>query len=248
MGSQAGVSEARQWLDQQPTYQQLARSWDSLDEAGRRGAMVQLEELMRAAAYATRPLCLRCGQCCVNAGPTLHQGDQRLLRRGLITRSQLITLRKGEQVYSHHRSQRVTLEHEVVMIRPAPQGSCRFYLTASRSCSIHEQRPRQCRAQRCWDTTEADELMDRAGLTRLDLLEAGDPLRAIIEEHDRVCCAASLRQLVAGAEPARPALELMLARDQSMRRELVEGDPRRQTELPFLLGRPLEALLRRFAD
>ena len=241
VSSDAPVDVASRWLEENPDHAELARRWETLTTGEQQAAASELEELLRAAAYASRPFCIHCGQCCKNAGPTLHPGDEELLRRGVVSRAQLRTVRAGEDVFSHWEGRRVVLEHEQVTVSPTRDRACRFWDRFSQRCTIHELRPLQCRAQQCWDTAEADRLASTPGLTRLDLLAAGDPLREAVVEHDRLCPPALLRELASearqdpGGRASGALLELVEA-DLELRSRLVERGLASAAELPFLLG------------
>ncbi len=248
VGSSAPAEQARQWLAQQPAYEALAARWDSLTSEEQGVAAIELEELWRAAAYATRPFCIDCGQCCRNSGPTLYAADRDLPREGVVPVSRLRTVRAGEEVFSLVEGRRVVLQHEHVTVVSGRRGACWFWDSVARACTIHQRRPAQCRAQRCWDTAEADELAATHGLTRLDLLEAEDPVRSMVLEHERQCPPARLRELAGEAKDdlegqAAAALLELLAEDDRLRRGLVEGGEVTAEELPYLLGRSLEEKL-----
>lgn len=249
VGSSAPAAEARQWLEEQPAFGDLACRWESLEAKEQQAAAVELERLLRAAAYATRPHCVHCGQCCKNAGPTLYGGDEELLRRGVLSPAQLRTVRAGEEVFSHLEGRRVVLRHEQVTVSPSPERACRFWAPGARRCNIHQQRPVQCRAQQCWDTAEADRLGETLGLTRLDLLDRQDAAREVLEEHERSCSPAALRELAGEAAcdlegDAAGALLELLAADLELRRRLTDRGLAAAGDLPFLLGRSLEEMLR----
>ena len=119
VGSRASVAKAEAWLGEQPFYLVLVERWDRMGKAERDEAWKQLIALYRAAAYATRPYCIRCGTCCGNAGPTLYAGDEGLLADRLLSPAQLRTYRAGEEVFSHWTNRPAVLERECVMVAPA---------------------------------------------------------------------------------------------------------------------------------
>jgi len=246
VGSRASVAQAEIWLGEQPSYIDIARRWDGLDDGQREEAAKQLAALFRAAAYATRPFCIRCGNCCRNAAPTLYPGDEGLLQSGKVTHAHLRTLRAGEEVFDHWQNRNAVLDREIVMISPTLDGRCPLYDAGQRACTAHELRPAQCRAQKCWDTADADKLRGWSGLKRVDLLDEEDPLRDSITEHDRVCAPARLRELAErlkeGDEAAAQPIVDMVAEDERIRRQITVGLAPADA-LPFLLGRPLEMLL-----
>jgi Fe-S-cluster containining protein len=213
----------------------------------RKQAWDHLQALYRAAAYASRPYCVQCGTCCSNAGPTLYAGDQALLQDGTVTPAQLHTVRSGEMVHSHWTGQLELLEREIVMITRGPDG-CVFLDARTRRCSIHDRVPAQCRAQKCWDTRDADKLMGWPGLSRLELIEETDPVAAVVAEHEINCAIVKLRERLAeaaaGDEAALEAAVELIRADRRYRARIVDEEHATEDALPFLLGRPLETMTR----
>ena len=245
VGSRASVAQAEIWLGQQAAYMAIAQDWDSWDTAHRETAAKELAALYRAAAYATRPFCLKCGACCKNSGPTLYPGDEALFQAGDIAYTHLRTLRAGEEVFSHWENRRTVLKHETVAVAPALPGNCP--LLDGTLCRVYDRRPTQCKAQKCWDTRDSDRMMGWPGLTRLDIVDAADPLREIIEEHERECAPARLRELAdqvrKGSSSASGAVAAMVEADGRLRRRVLDQKLASEDALPFLLGRPTEMLL-----
>jgi len=254
--SPAAVEEAENWLHNLPAFKDLSQQWDGMSSAQREEAAETLNRIFRQAAYATRPFCLRCGACCGKSGPTLYPGDESLVwsgmdpEQGAETRalrwSQLHTFRRGEEVFSHYAEGRQLLQHECVIVAPAQAGGCPHH--ARHGCAIHDHRPVQCRAQKCWDTAASAKLEAGPGLTRLHLLPPKDPLREMIKEHDEQCDPRTLRQLgenfiKSAAEDCAQDIRSMLRSDFSLRQEVAALDRQYEQALPFLLGRPLEELL-----
>jgi Fe-S-cluster containining protein len=245
VGSRASVAQAEIWLGQQAAFVAMAQDWDGWGVARREAAAKDLTGLFRAAAYATRPFCLKCGSCCRNSGPTLYSGDEALFHAGDISFAHLRTLRAGEEVFSHWENRRTVLEHETVTIAPALPGNCP--LLEGTACRVYDRRPAQCKAQKCWDTRDSDKMMKWPGLTRLDLVAEGDPLRGIITEHDQACAPAKLREFAEGVrkgeEEASHAIVAMVELDAHLRRRVLDEKLATAEALPFLLGRPIEMLV-----
>jgi len=250
--SRATVEQAEAWLARQPAYASLAASWNDIDDEERAEATAELDKLYRKAAYASRPYCVRCGTCCLGAGPTLYQGDEALWREGALGPTDLCTLRQGEEVFSHWAGKRVVLTAECVRIAPTARGSaCRFFqIDPPSDCAIYAQRPRQCRVQRCWDSDEAAELNRTAGLGRWDLMPSSDPAAALIIEHERSCSPARLRELVSsttedgavGEQRAQRIAE-MVGRDERFRAHWCRSHPALAAAQELWLGGPLERAL-----
>lgn len=243
VGSSAPVEAVEQRLGQEPAFRGIAQRWDRSDRAERERAAAELERLFRRAAYDTRPFCLRCGQCCANAGPTLQRSDESCVESGAISLRQLVTYRQGEQVFSHLERRTVRLSHEMVTARSASTGGCALHDRQTRSCSIYEHRPRQCVEQRCWAADESTRLARHDHLRRIDLLPPSSPLLPLIEEHERCCPTQQLAahvETLRGDQPAAPeALRQLIEEDERLRQRVLDTGAASHDELPFVLGRPV---------
>ncbi len=246
--SPASLAKAEIWLGEQASYLDLRQRWDAMGPEQRAPAWEQLQALYRAAAYASRPYCVMCGQCCRNAGPTLYAGDQGLLRDGLVTAAQLHTVRAGEMVFSHWTGHHEILERELVMITRGPAG-CVLLDPETLRCTIHDRAPAQCKAQKCWDTRDSDKLMTWPGLSRLELIDERDPVAAVVAEHEIDCAVQKLTELLAhaaeGDDAARAAAQVLIRADRATRVRIVEEGLAGEDALPFLLGRPVETMIKR---
>jgi len=135
-----------------------------------------------------RTECVLCGDCCRQGSPTLHRDDLEILVRGAISQQHLITLRKGEPVYSPYEEKPVYLREERIKIREKPgTRECIFFDTQTSRCTIYPDRPAQCRAQACWDPDPAREVAARPCLTRRDLFRDVDLVLELLDEHDGRC-------------------------------------------------------------
>ncbi len=243
--SGASVARAEIWLGEQPHFLGMAQRWDTLAQAQRQQLLPELEALFRSAAYSTRPHCIRCGECCGNAGPTLYAGDEALLHDKLVAADLLCTYRIGEEVFSHLLNRPTVLEGEIVMIVPSPTGGCALFHPKA-GCGIYDRRPAQCKAQKCWDTRDAAKLASWRGLTRLDLIEEDEPVLEVIAEQELLCSPNRLRELLGRAREGDSdvlgeAAE-MIRTDRELRRRIVSAKMAPAGALPFLLGRPLEMM------
>ncbi len=228
-------------------------------------------EMEGGTGSASRGGCRRCGTCCRLGGPVLHGEDlARVLPLGEkgvegFGLADLLTLRKGELARDDVAGTLTPLEVECVKIAP-PAGAadwrCRFLdretegpFRQNALCRIHSRRPAQCRALLCTDTRNIAALYARDRVTREDLLRAVDaPLawREVPEAHEESCSLKIVtdlaREVPEGDTPCREADELMrlLRFDEAFRRLCVERGHVPPEYLPFLLGRPLVALLAGF--
>jgi Fe-S-cluster containining protein len=236
---EAVVSE----LSRGRAYRRLFEDWEALSARHRRRRWEELARATEKAAYATRPHCLRCGECCTRHTPALHLPDLPLIREGVLARALLVTLRKGERAYSPRQEAAVLLKEEMIKIRqPASGGPGPCYDPATRSCTIYERRPLQCRALKCWEPEGFLRATAAPHLRRRDVIAADDPINSLILRHEReVDCGLALRLLGGGKEKDGSGLRAV--------REIVEREARlRQealsvgaeaAELDFLFGRPL---------
>lgn len=193
---------------------------------------------------------MRCGTCCMKGGPVLHHEDKKILRSGRVGYEHLITIRRGEPACNpvHGKLERVTRE----IIKVAGKGedwSCCFYAEKDAACSIYGQHFIECRLLKCWDTAEIIRVIGRGTLCRADIINQDDPILRVIEEHEQVCSADEVENLIAaasaGSDKKKPfgRLAELVARDMSMRAYAIsELGLKAEYEL-FIFGHPLSKLL-----
>ncbi len=131
--------------------------------------------------------CKRCGTCCRQGGPALHEEDRHLLAEKLKI-SDLITIRKDELVYSPLSGRVEQAKKEFLKI--GGQGRtwvCKFYKPKPSSCRIHAWRPLECRELQCWDTGNIKKIIYKNVLNRFSLLDPGDEIISHIREHEEKC-------------------------------------------------------------
>jgi Fe-S-cluster containining protein len=152
--------------------------------AGRRGIVVKAQ-------------CQRCGTCCKKGGPGLHKEDLVLVESGRIPGRALFTIRTGELVRDNVKGILSPLEEEMIKIKgTSGRWTCIFYDESSKGCGIYEDRPLECRALNCRDTSEIEKVYSRSRLTRKDLLSKVAGLWDLIEEHEERCSYAKIKLLV----------------------------------------------------
>lgn len=234
----------------------------------------------------TEHVCRRCGLCCLRGGPTLMVEDAVLVASGPLELEQLVCLRAGEWARDDARGLVRPLTTEMLKLaqwRPgSPQQAHPWRCprleegtgkTSAARCTIHAQRPSQCRLLSCTDTSPLEEhlangsMLDRAGLLSAlpaDILppQAAAIWQELAAAHEAACPAGECLALAAQlgyrprgkhvsdgeAEPADSA-EIRarlteLVRSDAAWWELAQSRAAVPAEvLPFLLGRPLAALL-----
>ena len=82
--------------------------------------------------------CIRCGECCLSASPTLQRSDIELVIEGIIQTRNLYTIRAGEMVHDNiHGGLHVTRQ-EMIKVREGPGSrACVFYDDAQKACTIY---------------------------------------------------------------------------------------------------------------
>jgi len=146
----------------------------------------------------SRTHCIRCGTCCMKGGPTLHEEDIILFEKGILNRTHVYTLRKGEVVRNIDETLMV-LEQEIIKIKGQGEAwACMFYDDDQGACKIYQDRPVECRALKCWDLERFKEVMQRPYLQRKDLIKPEDGILKIIDAHEQRCAYETLASAVEG--------------------------------------------------
>lgn len=129
--------------------------------------------------------CDQCGTCCEKGGPTLHTEDLDLIRRGVLSIDDLVTVRAGEIVLDPETGKPEVTEVELIKIQGrAGQWSCRF-LKADRTCGIYAHRPLSCRLLECWNPDDSLAIAGKKLLSRSDILAESDPLHSLLGIYDQ---------------------------------------------------------------
>jgi len=198
-----------------------------------------------------RTHCICCGTCCMKGGPALHEEDKGLFVNGVLKTSHVYTLRKGEVVRNVDETLMV-LEREMIKIKgQGKTWSCTFYDAEKSTCTIYEDRPRECRALKCWDLRHLKEVMDTPLLQRKDLINPGDGILKIIDAHEERCSYTALESKVkelqkTNADKAVEKILDILQYDDYMRPFVVEKLSIDLEVMDFLFGRPLTKTIHMF--
>ena len=232
-------------------YQDLFENWSSWAGSYRERRWEVLCREMEKAAYATRPYCLQCGDCCRQGSPTLSVEDMPLLRQGIIKRMDLLTLRAGEIGFSNATQDLVLLPEERIKVKEKPGSrECLLLDSETNRCSIYEDRPLQCQGMECWNPENFDVLSSQPFISRRQLLNPDDPLIPFIESHSKQCAVSDLQDALSRikkglATAQEEALDILFF-DQHLREYLTQEqgvDPENQL---FLIGRPVSDLIHSF--
>jgi Fe-S-cluster containining protein len=239
-------------IKREPGYRDLNNTWEKLEPAVRRQKWQELMERLVQLAYATRPYCLRCGECCRQGSPSLHHEDLELLDHDLISIRQIYTLRQGEPVKFNIEGRLGFLPGELIKIKEDPESrNCIFLVRENNNCTIYHHRPLQCRVQACWDPEKLEKLYHQKKLTRRHLLREDQPLLELLEAHNERCSFEKLDSAFkkfheTGDEKAIDQVLDILRQDMVFRDFVKTKLDRDEEELDFLLGRPLMELVRAY--
>ena len=234
-------------MQNRPDFMGLINGWDNMPTNAQANAWEMIQERLAEAAKATRPFCVRCGECCRQGSPVIHEMDRPALAKGAIKRSSLVTLRPGERAWSNRTRKVVILEKECIKLKEAPGGrTCIFLGPGGDACLIYPDRPHQCRIMECWDPSRFETLVDTPNPSRLDLIGRGTPLDALIERHDDRCDINTFIGLLDTAQEegdagTAAAIDLILY-DLHLREFAVDKLNIPRNELDFFFGRPLAAI------
>ena len=107
-----------------------------------------------------------------------------------------------------------------------------------------------CGVLKCWQPEETLALVGQDLLSRLDILEEGDPHRLLVQEYERLCSCPYMgeveKNLIDPTENVLRSLEMQVNTDLSFRDRMVQEFNLSLTEELFLFGRPLFQLLQTF--
>jgi len=197
-----------------------------------------------------RDHCIRCGQCCLKASPTLQEEDVDLVRDGFIQPRHLYTIRAGEPVWDNVHEELITTKEELIKLREKKgKGGCIYYDEGARACRIYNHRPAQCAALACWDPHDFMEVYGRSKASRRDIIRDGT-LVALIHEHEKRCSYSGLERLLEriqqeGEDAVREILK-MLRFDYHLRPLVSEKTGVDSADMDFLFGRPLIETIPRY--
>jgi Fe-S-cluster containining protein len=197
-----------------------------------------------------RTHCVRCGECCLAAGPTLQKTDLPLFFNHVLDGSLLYTIRKGELVRDNIHDALKFSDQELIKLREQKTGKgCILYDGANNACTIYDERPSQCRAFACWDDTEFKTIFSGPKANREDIIRDPNLLR-LISAHEKMCdyqiISDYVKQIRQQGESAVKKVLKILEYDQDIRRlthEKLGVDP--QT-MALLYGRPLSETIHMF--
>jgi Fe-S-cluster containining protein len=132
--------------------------------------------------------CIRCGTCCKKGGPSFHLEDKVLIEKGIILSKYLYTIREGELCYDNIKESILPAASDIIKIKGQKDSvTCIFFNEKENECTIYDNRPVECRALKCWDTREIENIYSKNRLTRKDLISTIEGLWDLVEDHQRRC-------------------------------------------------------------
>ena len=194
--------------------------------------------------------CVRCGECCLAAGPTLQKTDLPLFLDQRLKRTQLYTIRKGELIHDNINAELKFSDREMIkLMSPATGKGCILYDDNKRACTIYAHRPSQCRAFACWDDVEFKKVFSGPKATRKDIIRDPNLLR-LIEAHenkfDYQVISDYVKQIRQKGDSIVSELLKILQYDQNIRQLTHENLGIDPGELDLLFGRPLTETIHMF--
>ncbi|MEW6659030.1 MAG: YkgJ family cysteine cluster protein [Thermodesulfobacteriota bacterium] len=237
----------RRQIEEKANFPEIYRDWKTMDIEARAAAWKRLINAAKDVLWAGWETCVRCGECCELGSPTLLAPDLALFQKEILTWNEVYTLRPGERVTSRE-GQADTLQEERLKIREVPGSrQCWYYLAATNSCRIYDDRPEQCRRQECWGE-EAPGPAPGELLNREAILAGVPEVWELVKAHQERCglgrVLKALGNLETEPEAAGEILFDALHFDHYLRQMLQEEWELSPGAMDFILGRPLTQYLR----
>ena len=196
--------------------------------------------------------CILCGTCCEKGGPCFHIEDRMLIEKGKIPSKYLYTIRKGELAHDNVKGCLAPVDSDIIKFKGKKDGwTCIFFDEVKKGCTIYDDRPLECRALKCWDTCELEQIYANTRLTRTDLVSEVKGLWELIKEHQACCDYKKIQPLIedlAGSKhnQARRKLLEIIRYDAEIRKLVVARGGLDPEMLDFLFGRPLTKTLENY--
>ena len=168
-----------------------------------------------------------------------------LIEKGAIASKYLYTIRKGELAYDNVKGCLSAVDSDIIKIKGKPDNwTCIFFDEHKNACSIYEDRPLECRALKCWDTREIEQIYARNRLERKDLVSDIEGLWDLIEDHQARCDYLKVQKLIedlkcSNSRKVRTELLEIIQYDAEIRKLVASKGGLDLEMLDFLFGRPL---------
>lgn len=189
--------------------------------------------------------CQRCGTCCNKGGPALHDKDLVLIKNHQLAIADLITIRKGEPVFSPLVDGLEPSREELIKLSgQIDSWQCRFYDQVSNGCTIYGHRPQECQLLKCWDPSPLADVIYQHCLSRKNVLPDDDNLWELIQLQEEHCSFAQIAELSAkltktGVTEFLPEIGRIVNLDLKIRQKAIQRRQLSMAEELFYFGRPL---------
>ncbi len=171
-----------------------------------------------------------------------------LFTAGHLSFSHILTLRAGELTYDPVYNKLIPLEEEALKIHGRGESThpwhCIFH--QGKDCTLHPQRPAQCAALYCTDTSALQAMYHAERACRADIFYAQAGWQELVEAHEEQC---PLHPLVALGRTLHMAQDIheeisreilqCIRYDMAFRELCIEKAHLTAEVLPCLLGRPV---------
>ncbi len=191
-------------------------------------------------------ICKRCGRCCRTTPPSLLEEDIGLVGP-VFDFGDLYTIREGETVWDNLEDKLIVSPYELIKIKETADGECIFYNHNSKSCTIYDSRPLQCREFYCTDPSDFFKAFEKPKLTRAKIF-SGNNILKLIEEHERQCnhtlLDSTIKSIETDGDSAVEKIIRMLRYDYEIRILANSRLNIDQTYMDLLFGRPLSSAIK----
>lgn len=196
--------------------------------------------------------CIRCGTCCKKGGPSFHLEDKVLIEKGIILSKYLYTIREGELCYDNVKESILPAASDIIKIKGQKDSiTCIFFNEKENECTIYDNRPVECRALKCWDTREIENIYSKNRLTRKDLISTIEGLWDLVEDHQRRCSYEALKFFIAvlnkdEKDEALNGIFDIIEYDAQIRELVVQKGDLDPEMTDFIFGRPITETIRMY--
>ncbi len=170
----------------------------------------------------------------------MHGEDLPLVQNKIIQLEQLLVIREGEPAYNPAMDRVEPAACEMLKIQgKAGSWECLFYDAAQKSCSIHDNRPLECRLLQCQDTSAILVVSGQDCLTRRDLIGGDAPIVPYLEAF-ATCSWVKVNELQTSLTPESiKEAEKILRTDLILREQAIRELQLSLAQEFFYFGRPM---------